>query len=264
MTAKNTEDILGYPVTTLRVDAFIDLISSWVHQGCKQKYFVCANPHSLIMAQDDDIFQSAIKAADLIVPDGSGIVFASKILGGNIKSMITGSDVFRELSLILNKTGGYRYFFLGATDITLKRIQEKMRIDYPDIHVAGVYSPPYKPEFSDNETNEMIDRINQAEPHVLWVGLTAPKQEKWVYRNRARLDVRFIGPVGAVFDFYTERIKRSHPIFLKYGLEWLPRLLREPGRLWKRSFMSAPRFIYGILKQKRKMADNKNNSLKCE
>jgi len=96
----------------------------------------------------------------------------------------------------------------------------------------------------------MIEQINRAAPDVLWVGMTAPKQEKWIFANKERLQVKFIGAIGAVFDFYSGNVKRSHPFFQRLGLEWLPRLLRDPRRLWRRTFISSPIFLYKILKQK--------------
>ena len=95
----------------------------------------------------------------------------------------------------------------------------------------------------------MIEAINAAAPDVLWVGMTAPKQEKWIYRNRDRLDVGFIGAIGAVFDFYAGNIKRSPMLFQKCGLEWLPRLLQEPRRLFRRNFVSSPLFLWRLMGQ---------------
>ena len=94
----------------------------------------------------------------------------------------------------------------------------------------------------------MVEAINRAKPDVLWVGMTAPKQEKWVRQHRDRLEVRFIGPVGAVFDFFIGRVQRSHPLFQRLGLEWLPRLLQEPRRLWRRNFISNPSFLLRVLR----------------
>jgi N-acetylglucosaminyldiphosphoundecaprenol N-acetyl-beta-D-mannosaminyltransferase len=125
-----------------------------------------------------------------------------------------------------------------------------MQKDFPDIEIAGTYSPPYKPEFSTEESQDMVEAVNSAKPDVLWVGMTAPKQEKWIYQNKERLNVSFIGAVGAVFDFYVGSVKRSHPWFLKHGLEWLPRLLQEPRRLWDRTFISAPMFFMRVLMQR--------------
>jgi len=94
----------------------------------------------------------------------------------------------------------------------------------------------------------MIDAINATQADVLWVGMTAPKQEKWIYVNRERLEVRFAAAIGAVFDFYTGRVKRSHPVFQWLGLEWLPRLVQQPRRLWRRMFISAPIFLWDAVK----------------
>ncbi len=128
-----------------------------------------------------------------------------------------------------------------------------MAVEYPNIEVAGVYSPPFKTVFNNDDNKQMIEAVNKAKPDVLWVGMTAPKQEKWIYQNRNHLDVKFIGPIGAVFDFFTGNIKRSHPFFLKTGLEWLPRLLKQPQRLWDRMFISAPKFLIQVFIQKFKM-----------
>ena len=100
------------------------------------------------------------------------------------------------------------------------------------------------------EAYREVMAVNRADPDVLWVGMTAPKQEKWIYKNKDNLNVKFIVAVGAVFDFYAGNVKRSHPWFLKHGLEWLPRLLQEPRRLWRRSFISAPVFFWHVFKQR--------------
>ena len=109
-----------------------------------------------------------------------------------------------------------------------------MNHDFPNIKVT-THSPPFKPEFSEEDNRQMIEAINQASPDVLWVGMTAPKQEKWIYQNKDKLNVKFIGAIGAVFDFYAGTVKRSSPWFQKHGLEWLPRLLQEPRLLWYRN-----------------------------
>lgn len=242
------ENILGYPITTMTGENCINEITGWIMEGHEQKSLVCANPHSLEVARKDPAFDLAIRNADLIIPDGIGIVIASKILNGSIRERITGTDIFLGLSVALNKATGERYFFLGSTEQNLMRIKEKMHQEFPKITVAGTYSPPFKPEFTEEDTKTMVEAINRAEPDVLWVGMTAPKQEKWIYHNRERLNVKFIGAIGAVFDFYTGNIKRSHPVFQKMGLEWLPRLLREPRRLWYRNVVSNPSFLLRVIK----------------
>lgn len=242
--------ILNYHISSLRKDDCLSVILKWIEYGAQVKYLVCANPHSLEVARKDELFSRAIRDSDLVVPDGIGIVIASKILGGEIRERVTGMDIFLGLSETLKSSGNKRYFFLGSTDSNLKKIEEKMKKDFPKITIAGTYSPPFKPEFSDEDNRLVIDAVNRAQPDVLWVGMTAPKQEKWIYQNKDKLNVKFIGAIGAVFDFYTGNVKRSHPIFQKMGLEWLPRLIRQPRRLWRRNFISNPLFLLRVFKQR--------------
>ena len=242
-----TENILGYQVAAAKKDACVKQIISWIESGDKTRYFVCANPHSLIISEIDKKFQKTILSADMVTADGIGIVLASKILGGKIRERITGSDIFLDLSKNLNIKGNARYFFLGSTEENLRKIKDKFVTDFPNIKIAGTYSPPFKPEFSEEDNRLMVEKINLAKPDVLWVGMTAPKQEKWIYKNKDNLDVKFIGAIGAVFDFYAGKVKRSHPAFQKMGLEWLPRLLQEPQRLWRRNFVSNPKFMLHVM-----------------
>lgn len=240
------ENILGFPITTLGQNECINQICSWILSNQKGRYLVCANPHSLEIAVADPLFKTALKEADIVTPDGIGILIASKILGGSIRNRITGSDIFQGLSEVLNRKGRHRYFFLGSTMENLVRIRGKMKKDFPNIDIAGMHSPSFQPAFSQEENKNILEAVNAAEPDVLWVGMTAPKQEKWIYMHREKLNVRFIGAVGAVFDFYIGTVKRSHPWFLEHGLEWLPRLLKEPRRLWYRNFISNPKFLLKV------------------
>lgn len=246
----HTEDTWGYPITTRSRDECVAEIMGWVRGGERRKYFVCANPHSLEVARVDSLFEIAIKSADLVVPDGIGIVLASRMLGGSIRERVTGSDIFWGLCRMLNQEGCYSCFFLGSTKSNLARIESKMSVDFPNIRVVGAYSPPFRTELDDNDNQMMVNAINNANPDVLWVGMTAPKQEKLIFQNKDRLNVKFIGPIGAVFDFYAGTKKRSHPWFQEHGLEWLPRFVGEPKRLWKRNIVSSPLFLLHILKKR--------------
>jgi N-acetylglucosaminyldiphosphoundecaprenol N-acetyl-beta-D-mannosaminyltransferase len=195
----------------------------------------------------DLLFRQALLSADLLIPDGTGIVIASRMLGGVICKRITGWDVFAGVSELLNRTSG-RVFFLGAAEQTLAVIRTKMAQDYPNIQVVGTCSPPFRLKFSESENAAMVEAVNGARPDVLWVGMTAPKQEKWIHQNLSLLDAGFVGAIGAVFDFYTGNIKRSHPVFQRAGLEWLARLVQEPRRLWRRNLLSSPVFLGYVLR----------------
>ena len=246
----DSESILGYPVSTLRRDECIDTIISWVENGAKNKYFVCANPHSMEVAERDHEFNNAIKNADLIVPDGVGLVIASRILGGAIHERVTGSDIFQGVNSELNKREGHSVFLLGSTQNNVERMRHKVESEFPNVRVAGTFSPPFKEEFTHEENLAMIEAVNRVKPDVLWVGMTAPKQEKWIYENKNKLSVKLIGPIGAVFNFYTGSAKRSSPFFQEIGFEWLPRFLREPRRLWRRNLISNPRFLVRVIGQR--------------
>lgn len=247
---QQAESILGFPIVLDTKDRCTSLIVKWLGDSTRCRYFVCANPHSLLVAISDPDFRVVINSADMVTPDGIGIVLASRILGGNILERVTGSDVFLGLSEKLNIIGGYSYFFLGSTEMTLTRIRRRMSVDFPRIAISGIFSPPFKSKFSDDDENKMINAVNTAKPDILWVGMTAPKQEKWIYRNRHRLKVKFVGAIGAAFDFYAGTVTRSHPFFQRCGLEWFPRLFRQPRRLWRRNFVSSPLFLLHVIKER--------------
>ncbi len=246
----NKEDILGYKVNTFSAEECADKIFESLRAG-KRTWLACFNPHSYVLALKDEIFSRSLKAAEWLVPDGSGIVLASRFLGGRITARVTGSDVFAGLNRRMNEAGGLRVFFLGSTVDTLERMRKRMAEDYPNVQVAGVYSPPFKDVYSRDERSEIIKAVNTAAPDVLWVGLSAPKQEKFIFENRAQLNVKFVAAVGAVFDFYAGNVRRDEDSwFVKNHLEWLPRLLQEPRRLWQRMFISAPVFVGHVIRKK--------------
>lgn len=243
---------LDYSIVAGSISECCDDMARSISTATRPRWFACLNPHSHVITTGDPTFSEALQAADWLVPDGAGVVLASRFLGCPVHERITGSDVFYGLHDRLNRQGGGSIFFLGSTEEILTEIRRRMAADYPNLRVAGTFSPPYKPEFSPAELDEMIAAINAARPDVLWVGMTAPKQEKWIHQNRQRLQVKFIGAIGAVFDFYTGRVKRSHPVFQKLGLEWLSRLLQEPRRLWRRMGVSAPLFVVEVVRRKMK------------
>jgi N-acetylglucosaminyldiphosphoundecaprenol N-acetyl-beta-D-mannosaminyltransferase len=142
-----------------------------------------------------------------------------------------------------------RCFYLGSTENTLKKIKERLESEYPTV-IAGSFSPPFREKPVEADTDAMIRVVNDFAPDVLFVGMGAPKQEKWVFNNRKKLNVKLICCIGAAFDFYAGTVKRSGQFWIKTGLEWLPRLLRQPARLWRRNFVSTPLFILYVLAEK--------------
>jgi len=241
MSSPKTISILGYDIFTGRKEFFADGV----------KGVVCTlNPHSYILARNDSLFSEALKSSDWLIPDGVGIKLAARLLCGERIEKIAGSDLHETIINSLDRIGG-SCFYLGSSEETLLMIREKNKKRMPALR-TGIYSPQYKEIFSEEESGEMIEVVNRFSPDVLFVGMTAPKQEKWVFENRTKLNVPLICSVGAVFDFYAGTVKRSGRFWIKLGLEWLPRLLREPRRLWKRNFVSTPLFLWFLIIEKGK------------
>jgi N-acetylglucosaminyldiphosphoundecaprenol N-acetyl-beta-D-mannosaminyltransferase len=209
------------------------------------------NPHCYIVSLKDNIYRQALLYSDYLIPDGVGIQLAAMIINGKKISKIAGSDLHRVILQKLNNSAG-RCFYLGSTENTLGKIKDKLSVEFPEIQV-GIYSPPFREVFSDEDNLQMIKVVNDFKPDVLFVGMTAPKQEKWVYLNKSKLETPLICSIGAVFDFYAGTIKRPGKFWISLGLEWLPRLLREPKRLWRRNFISNPLFMLIVIKEKIRM-----------
>ena len=239
MNKDNTSTILGYKVYTGKRDYFADGVSGVV---------ATINPHSWVMARNDLSFRQALHSADCLIPDGVGLKYAARVLKGKRIEKIAGSDLHELILNALAKKGG-SCFYLGSSEETLVRIRRRITREHSSLRI-GIYSPPFREAFTEEENQQMIHAVNSFSPDVLFVGMTAPKQEKWVYANRDRLNVQLICSVGAVFDFYSGTVKRPGKFWIKLGLEWLPRLLREPRRLWKRNLVSTPLFLYYVLVEK--------------
>jgi N-acetylglucosaminyldiphosphoundecaprenol N-acetyl-beta-D-mannosaminyltransferase len=206
------------------------------------------NQYSFCIANEDLGFKESLQMSDVLLPDGISVVAAEYLLTGKVIKKISGADLHEHTLKDLEKKSG-SCFYLGASNDTLKRIKAKMAIEYPNVRV-GVYSPPFKKEFSDEENAEMIAAVNEFEPDVLFIGMTAPKQEKWAYANKNKIKAKMICTVGAVFDFYAGTVKRPNHIMVDLGLEWLGRLVKEPKRLWKRYLFYGPVFIWLITREK--------------
>lgn len=209
------------------------------------------NAFSYDNARKDAMFSEALQKGGVLIPDGISIVKACRFLNAKSqpKERIAGWDLFVFEMENLNRVGG-KVMFLGSSDSVLKLIRQRVAEKYPKIEV-DTYSPPYKPEFSDEDNEAMISAINHSNPDLLWIGMTAPKQEKWAYKHLDRLEVHcHIGTIGAVFDFFAGTVKRAPECWQKAGMEWLYRLLSEPRRMWRRYFIGNAKFLYYIMVEK--------------
>lgn len=206
------------------------------------------NQYSYMIAEKDEDFKKALTTSDILLPDGVGIVAAAKMLNGETVKKIAGADIHQYLLQKLNNEGG-SCFYLGASESTLAAIKKRLSKEYPKINV-GSYSPPFKAEFSADEDAAMIEAVNSFKPQVLFVGMTAPKQEKWAAKYKDQLDATVICAIGAVFDFYAETVSRPSEFWINLGLEWAVRLAKEPKRMSRRYLYYGPLFVYELMKAK--------------
>lgn len=240
------EMIRGLPVSGLGFDATVSILTEWVRRRGDTHFFACVNAHSAEVAHRDAKFMEALRAADLLVPDGAGVVLASRVLGGRIRERVTGPELFMAVSRRLNGVGGRSVFYLGGTPETLERISRRHRAEFPNLAIAGMFSPPFRPEFSSEEVAAIAAKVKAAAPDVLWVGVGAPKQEKLVFDLCSAIDVPLCGPVGALFDYFAGNVAMPPKWVERCGLHWLHRLLKSPSRFWRRT-LDIPRFMGHVL-----------------
>jgi len=209
------------------------------------------NQYSYCIAEQDDEFKKALQKSDILLPDGMAIVAASALFGNHKIKKIAGADLHQFLLEDLNERGG-SCFYLGASISTLAKIKNRVAKEYPNVVVHN-FSPPYKAIFSDKDNQQMLSAVNVCKPDVLFVGMTAPKQEKWGSQYKEALEAKVICSIGAVFDFYAGTVERPHPFWIRLRLEWFIRLVKEPKRMWKRYLYYGPVFIKLIFLKKFKI-----------
>lgn len=230
-------DTLGFPV--FKGNLFdIDVQN-------KKKFLInTISPNSYGLAVNDAKTEQALKNSDILILDGVYFGWASIILKGKKINRITGWDAFIHFAKWANDNHG-RVFFLGSTNETLGKIEKRFVEEYPNVRV-GTYSPPYKEEFLMEDNVLMQQKINDFKPDIIFIGLTAPKQEKWGYANKPYLDVKVICTVGNVFDWYAGNSKRPNVIWQKLGLEWLVRIFIRP-EIFKRNIKNQMTFFLHLI-----------------
>lgn len=220
------------------------------------------NAHSYNTARKDALFAEALSCGDVLIPDGVSVVKACKWIHAKSqpKERIAGWDLFTfEMNKLEkesakdmeqdNGAGKKTVMFMGSSQKVLDLIVKKAAEVYPHLNVK-TYSPPYKPEFSDEDNHAIIEAIHKANPDLLWIGMTAPKQEKWTYSHWNQLNIHcHVGTIGAVFDFFAGTVERAPEWWQQHGLEWLYRLMKEPKRMWRRYIIGNTLFLWNMLKE---------------
>lgn len=216
------------------------------------------NAHSYNTARKDELFAEALTNGDVLIPDGVSIVKACRWIKAKSlpKERIAGWDLFEFEMNKLEECGRTlcspqrTVMFMGSSQKVLDLIVKRAAEVYPHLKIV-TYSPPYKPEFSEEDNKAIVEAINAADPDLLWIGMTAPKQEKWTYSHWNELNIHcHVGTIGAVFDFFAGTVERAPIWWQRHGLEWLYRLLKEPKRMWRRYIIGNTLFLWNMLKEK--------------
>lgn len=228
-------------IDIIKASDLVEKIKYWIkNESQKMHWVVVTGMHGIVEAERHADFKYIINSADIWVPDGISLVWLAKLKGFFIEKRVSGADLMLEFFKISGKEKFKNYFY-GDTEDTLKKLKEK----FPNIS-ADFYSPPFR-ELTDEEDNKIIEKINQAKPDILWVGLGLPKQEKWIFKHKEKLKVPVVIGVGAAFKFLSGKVKRAPSWMGNVGLEWFWRLLHEPKTVWKRIFIDVPFFVWLVL-----------------
>lgn len=212
------------------------------------------NQYSFCIAQEDLAFKKALQGSDVLLPDGMAIVAAARLLTNTKITKIAGAQLHDFLLHKLNQTGG-SCFYLGSSEDTLAKITTNVNKKFPKVQVH-TYSPPFKTVFTESDNQSMLAAVNAVSPEALFIGMTAPKQEKWAFEHKDLLQAQTICSIGAVFDFYAGTVKRPSPLWIALRLEWFIRLIKEPKRMWKRYLYYGPLFTGHILRAKYRLKTN--------
>ncbi|CAN5763233.1 WecB/TagA/CpsF family glycosyltransferase [soil metagenome] len=239
-------DVLGVEVSAINMQMAVAAICEWVEDGVLQ-YVCVTGVHGVMESQSDPVLRDIHNQSGLTTPDGMPMVWAGKKAGAHWMSRVYGPDLMLEVLKKAEEHGWSSYFYGGAPDVP-EFLVSRLRGRFPKLAVAGLYSPPFRP-LTDEEVADVAARINGSGASLVWVGLSTPKQERWMAQLRPLLEAPVLLGVGAAFDFHAGRVNQAPRWMQHYGFEWLYRLSKEPRRLWKRYLTNNPRFVLSILRR---------------
>jgi len=239
-------NILGVRVSALNMAQALSIIDEWIAR--RQRHYVCVSGvHGLMESQRDEGLRRIHNGAGLVTPDGMPLVWLSRLHGRGHVERVYGPDLMLALcEHSLSK--GYKHFFYGGGEGVPERLAHSLRRRFPGLRVAGGYSPPFRP-LSGAEEEQIVEAIDEADPDVVWVGLSTPKQERWMAEHLGRLAAPVLIGVGTAFDFHSGLKKQAPRWMQRSGLEWLFRLATEPRRLGRRYLVNNPLFVLLVLQQ---------------
>ncbi|OUL22564.1 WecB/TagA/CpsF family glycosyltransferase [Nostoc sp. 106C] len=242
-------NICGVEIDKYTFNEVVNQIVNHALSKGKPEYVVTPNAMHILSLQKDVYFREIYRQAFLVVPDGVSLLWAAKFLQTPLKDRVNGTDLFEKLCAIAAEKG-LRVFLLGGRPGAAEQAKQKLKARHPNLSIVGTYCPPYGFEYQPEELESINSKIKAASPDILFVGLGAPKQEKWIANNYLELQVPISIGIGVSFELVADMVRRAPVWMQKAGLEWLFRLIVEPSRLWKRYILGNPTFIWLVLKQR--------------
>jgi N-acetylglucosaminyldiphosphoundecaprenol N-acetyl-beta-D-mannosaminyltransferase len=247
-------DVLGVHVSAITMSMAVEEVARWIQDG-EQHYVCVTGVHGVMESQADPSLRDIHNNSGLTTPDGMPMVWSGRYAGAKYMERVYGPDLMLELCARAAERGWSSYFYGGKEGVP-ELLAERLTDRFPGFRVAGTYSPPFRP-LTAEEDRELVERVNSAAPDLIWVGLSTPKQERWMAAHIGRLQAPALLGVGAAFDIHAGLLPQAPPWIQRVGLEWLYRLLREPRRLWRRYLHNNPRFIAAVMRRHPEMVTSR-------
>ena len=242
-----TCNIMGVNIASIDMEWLVDYLNSNI--GLLSGDYICvSNVHTTVTAYEDPEYLKVQNGGIMAIPDGGPLSSVGQRRGFKNMKRTSGPSLMGEIFKI-SAEKGYRHYFYGSTDETLEKLYAALIDGYPGIQIAGMYSPPFRP-MTEDEDKAIVERINETNPDFVWIGLGAPKQEKWMAAHQGRVNGLMVG-VGAGFDYYAGNIERAPEWMQKRNLEWMYRLLQDPKRLFGRYWHTNTKFIWNAMIRRR-------------
>lgn len=245
MAAEQTfANVLGVKVSAINIPLAIDIMDEWIATQ-QQNYVTITGVHGVIESQADEQIREIHNKAGMVTPDGMPMVWANHLQGHKHVTRVYGPDLMLAVCDV-SQERGWKHFFYGGAEGVPELLKEKLTERFPQLQVVGTYSPPFMPLeelISGEEDAKVCQMIDDSGADFVWVGLSTPKQEKWMSAHIGKIKAPVMVGVGAAFDFHTGRKEQAPKWMQKSGLEWLFRLVTEPRRLGKRYLINNPKFI---------------------
>ena len=242
-------DVLGVGISSVNMDTALATIGRWVDH--RSKHYVCVTGvHGVIESQSDPELKAIHNAAGMVTPDGMPMVWLNRLAGNKHVQRVYGPDLMLAVCAASAAKGnaGPRHFFYGGGEGVADLLAAKLREKFPDLQIAGAYCPPFRKMTAD-EDRAVVETIDRSQADIVWVGLSTPKQERWMSAHIGRLTAPVMIGVGAAFDFHAGLKLQAPPWMQRTGMEWFFRLVTEPRRLWKRYLRNNPLFVWYVLLQ---------------